>query len=591
MIPLGPSRLGATVTYMVVYMNVGTEPLTNAILSFKKSNKINFVNAVPAQSNVIQDTIYWNLGTIQPFEGIKTVLVNCSVKIPPVANINDIVQFISNISVTEADHTPANNCDTTLIRLQSSFDPNDKNESYAGQMPFADYLQGKELNYVIRFQNTGNDTAFNVVIRDTLDASRLDFSSLRMINASHSYQVQVDQGKIKWTFNNINLPDSNVNKPGSKGFISFAIKPKAGLPGGDSFMNTASIYFDFNLPVRTNTASTLIIPPPPVITSFTPFSGGTGTSVIITGSNFTGANTVSFGGTSASSFTVNSSTNITAIVGAGASGSVAVTTPNGTVSMAGFVFIPAPVISSFTPASGGTGVVVTITGSNFTGATAVRFGGTSASSFTVVNATTITAIVAAGATGNVTVVTPGGTTNLAGFVYVSPPAITSFTPPNGPTGTIVTINGTNFTGATAISFGGVAAASFITVNATTITAVVGAGASGDVSVTTPGGTITSPGFIFNVVTAVGGPGNSNSPELLINPNPGSDIIIATHPSSNKQSFIRIIDMKGRTLLVKTVTRGQTTSTIDVSTLAQGLYHLVWTDGIRELQRSLMVGRK
>jgi uncharacterized repeat protein (TIGR01451 family) len=259
MIPLGPARPGFPFSILVVYLNVGTESLTNATLSFKKDNKINFINALPPNSSVNQDTVYWNLGTIQPFEGIKTVLINCSVKPPPETGVGDFVKFISNISFTETDITPNNNSDTLFVRVQGGYDPNDKNESYAGQMPLADYMRGEELNYVIRFQNTGTDTAFNVVIRDTLDVSKLDFSSFKMIHASHPYLVQAEEGKIKWTFNNINLPDSNINKPGSKGFIAFSMKPKTGLLAGDTIKNAASIYFDYNLPVQTNTATTVVL--------------------------------------------------------------------------------------------------------------------------------------------------------------------------------------------------------------------------------------------------------------------------------------------------------------------------------------------
>src|SRR6185369_10938375 len=92
-----------------------------------------------------------------------------------------------------------------------------------------------------------------------------------------------------------------------------------------------------------------VIPVPPTITSFTPTSGGNGTSITITGTNFSEVTSVSFGATNASSFTVNSPTSITAIVASGASGNVTVTTLGGSASLAGFAFVPAPTISSFTP--------------------------------------------------------------------------------------------------------------------------------------------------------------------------------------------------------------------------------------------------
>lgn len=249
-------------------------------------------------------------------------------------------------------------------------------------------------------------------------------------------------------------------------------------------------------PGGTGTFAGFTFIPPPVITSFTPTLQGNGGTVTITGTNFLGATAVSFGGTPASGFTVVSATTITATVAAGASGNVSVTGPGGTGIRMGFTFAAPPTITSFTPTSAGVGATVTITGTNFTGATAVSFGGTAAASFMVVSATQINAVVAAGATGIVSVITPGGTITSGGFTFVPAPTISSFTPTSAAVGATVTINGNNFTGATAVSFGGTAAASYIVMSPTVITAVVAAGATGAVQVTTLGGTATSAGFLL-----------------------------------------------------------------------------------------------
>ena len=153
-----------------------------------------------------------------------------------------------------------------------------------------------------------------------------------------------------------------------------------------------------------------------------------------------------------------------------------------------------PTITSFTPTSGPVGTSVTISGANFSGATAVTFNTVSAS-FIVTSDTAIQATVPAGVTtGPLSVTTPGGTaTSSNNFTVVSsaPPTIMSFTPASGPVGTSVTISGTNFTGATAVTFNAVSA-SFTVTSATAIQATVPAGATtGPLSVTTPGGTATS----------------------------------------------------------------------------------------------------
>ena len=250
------------------------------------------------------------------------------------------------------------------------------------------------------------------------------------------------------------------------------------------------------------------VTPAPTVTGVAPNSGTTagGTSVTITGTNFTGATAVKFGVTAATSFTVNSATQITATSPAGSAGAVdiTVTTPGGTSATGAadqFTYVtPAPTVTGVAPNSGTTagGTSVTITGTNFTGATAVKFGVTAATSFTVNSATQITATSPAGSAGavDITVTTPGGTSATGAadqFTYVTPaPTVTGVAPNSGTTagGTSVTITGTNFTGATAVKFGVTAATSFTVNSATQITATSPAGSAGavDITVTTPGGT-------------------------------------------------------------------------------------------------------
>jgi len=160
----------------------------------------------------------------------------------------------------------------------------------------------------------------------------------------------------------------------------------------------------------------------PTITSFSPTCGSAGAAVIITGTAFQDApsavSAVTFNGTAATAFIVNSDTQITATVPAAATtGPIAVTDSEGTAtSTSNFVVATAagPCITSFTPTTGNPGTVVTITGAGFTGATAVTFGGVAATTFTATSNTQISATVPANAvTGPIVVTTPAGSATSA----------------------------------------------------------------------------------------------------------------------------------------------------------------------------------
>jgi len=248
----------------------------------------------------------------------------------------------------------------------------------------------------------------------------------------------------------------------------------------------------------------------PIIYSFTPSSGPLFTTVTITGSNFANTSAVKFNGTAASTYSLVSNTSISARVNTGTtSGPISVTTPGGTAtSSMPFTVILSPTIASFTPGSGGMGTVVTLTGTHYTGTTAVAFGGTAAASFSVVSDTSLTATVGSGTSGKITVTNPAGTaTSTATFTLLPAPSIASFVPASGNAGTVVTLTGTNFTGATVVKFGTMAASSFTVVNATTITATVNLGTTGKITVITPGGTGVSAAS-FTVNYGAGTPGTN-----------------------------------------------------------------------------------
>ncbi|MFD2785649.1 beta strand repeat-containing protein [Hymenobacter rubripertinctus] len=281
------------------------------------------------------------------------------------------------------------------------------------------------------------------------------------------------------------------NMPGGGGGGSSYVQPTA-LAGG----STPSYA------LATTGTGTLALTPQfvPTLAGISPASGTAGSSLLLTGTNLTGTTVITFAGTSnntvASGFTVNADgTQISGItVPAGAqTGSVSVTTPDGTSNGVSFAVVANAVVYSLAPASGPVGTSVIITGANFVNVSRVTFNqSTSTASFVVNSATQITAVVPASATTGPVGVNNGGTTafSAAPFtVTASAPAISSFTPSSGPVGTSVILTGTGFTGATAVAVNGTAAPGFVIDSDTQITVSIPTGASsGTISVTTPGGT-------------------------------------------------------------------------------------------------------
>ena len=281
-------------------------------------------------------------------------------------------------------------------------------------------------------------------------------------------------------------------------------------PAGTSVPNDADSYTYFNQPT---------------LTTLSESSGVKGTAITITGTAFTGTTSVVFGGTAAV-YSILSDTQISATVPPG-SGAVEVTvaTPGGSSvpgSDSHFTYLPVPAVNELTPSSGPVagGTSVTVTGTGFSGATAVSFGTRAATSFHVVSDDQITAVSPAGSAGmvDVTIVAPGGSSTPSGaqFTYVAPPAptptpasdpaVTSLNPSSGPAsgGTAVTVTGSGFTGATAVSFGTLAAASFDVVSDTRLIAVTPGGAVGTVAVgvtTSTGRSVADPGSQFDYVAA------------------------------------------------------------------------------------------
>ncbi|HWB94990.1 MAG TPA: FG-GAP-like repeat-containing protein [Puia sp.] len=259
--------------------------------------------------------------------------------------------------------------------------------------------------------------------------------------------------------------------------------------------------------------------PPPAVTSFTPDSVGYYGSITIKGKHFTNLVSATAGGQPLSNLTLVNDSTVTGYVTAAASSYVAVFTTAGADSLGGFTYIaPQPVVIYFAPTSGRPADTIAVKGYHLIGATQVSFGGVPASYFHVLNDSMLIAVVGHGASGVVSVSHGSVSGSRSGFTFISPaPAINSFSPASGKQGDSVTIKGYYFTGASTVSFGGTNAGAYSVKNDSTVLAVVGAGSTGVVTVTTAQGSGSSSAqFTFGVTpppdtTAPAPPSDTTSP--------------------------------------------------------------------------------
>jgi hypothetical protein len=255
--PLTAFRPGFYASYNVTYNNVGTTALTPTIVMFLDTSLVYDTSSV-IPTTINSDSITWDLPLLAPFNG-GSFTVTCVVN--STTPIGTLIDSEVRIEPVAGDTTASDNTASWQVTTTGSYDPNDilVNRSFIetpelNSPPF--------LNYIIRFQNTGNDTAFNIHIQNQIPIELLE-TTFELIDASHPVDVNYNAVNRTFTFsfNQVLLPDSNINEPASHGYVEYRMKPLSTLSAGQSIVNNAGIYFDFNAPVLTNDAVTSIISP------------------------------------------------------------------------------------------------------------------------------------------------------------------------------------------------------------------------------------------------------------------------------------------------------------------------------------------
>ncbi|MEI6411085.1 MAG: hypothetical protein WCR52_16985 [Bacteroidota bacterium] len=251
-------RPGFIANFTFVVHNVGFVETQGTTLHINfPDNILAFLSSDLPPHSMLSGSLEFQIPPLAPLSGLT---FNVLYKVPSNTSlIGAIVHVDASLLAPYSDVNNANNMAQATTMVTGSFDPNDKTAITAAApydlLPLAD----KSLLYRIRFQNTGTDTAFTVVVVDTL-SDRLDWSSFKMIGASHPYKLSVhDPGVLVWKFDPALLPDSNTNESTSHGYILFSIKAKPNVQAGEYLQNQAAIYFDYNVPVFTNTTQTKVV--------------------------------------------------------------------------------------------------------------------------------------------------------------------------------------------------------------------------------------------------------------------------------------------------------------------------------------------
>ena len=245
---LDAGRCFQSTPFYLTYKNTGTK-IENGLLSFYPDEKLKeIISSVPMYDSLSSDTsaIYWNFSNLRPYEQNK---IKLNLTMPDFTSMGDTL-----ISVITIDNgISVQGSDTSKIAVRCSYDPNDKLVYPEGVYDEKFVLMNETLNYTIRFQNTGNDTAYQVIVIDTLDSS-LDLNTFEVLSSSHDLQTSYTKdGIVEFRFDNIMLVDSTTNQPESQGFVKYKIKAKSGLEDNTVVKNTGYIFFDYNPPVITNT--------------------------------------------------------------------------------------------------------------------------------------------------------------------------------------------------------------------------------------------------------------------------------------------------------------------------------------------------
>lgn len=245
------ARCDFEVRFTITVENTGTEALDSR-LQFEFDDKTSFFSTEIVGASVVGNKVIADIGPLVPFQPQKYEI---KVKMPGGSAVLPMLDFKATLFDGAGDIIAAYGY---AEQLRCSYDPNDKREFPNREGDDNLTLMDEDIEYTIRFQNNGNDTAYNVKIVDPLDVN-IEPSSIRVVGSSHDVETCIEGTDLIFLFENIYLVDSTTNYPSSQGYVTYKCNAKSGRAEFTAVNNTADIFFDTNLPITTNTTLNTLV--------------------------------------------------------------------------------------------------------------------------------------------------------------------------------------------------------------------------------------------------------------------------------------------------------------------------------------------
>jgi Leucine-rich repeat (LRR) protein len=255
LLPIDIAQSGFDATYKIIYKNKGTHTQSGSVTFAFEDNVLDYVSAIPNVDIQSVSNLTWNFTNLAPFETRVidiSLNLNSPIEVPPLVS-GDILNYTTTVTGLP-DETPTDNSAVANQTVVNGFDPNSK--TCVEGTTIMPSMVGNYVHYIIHFENDGTANVQNIVVKDLIDTNKFDIATLVPLSGSAPYVTRItNTNQVEFIFEHINLPFAIGS---NTGYVAFKIKTKPTLVLNDTFSNTASIFFDYNYPVLTNTATTTI---------------------------------------------------------------------------------------------------------------------------------------------------------------------------------------------------------------------------------------------------------------------------------------------------------------------------------------------